>query len=130
MNNLLKGRYNRSVFWLGLGMLVVVAVGARLIFHSSHGVSEVMIVLFAVPRLHDIGRSGWLVLWGIGIELAALILAVIFLPMVLFPLALGLAGLVIAGLLIWLGCIKGDPGHNRFGQPPAPGLGSRRNPAR
>jgi uncharacterized membrane protein YhaH (DUF805 family) len=124
-SNFIKGRMNRAVFWLCLVMMLVIAVVARLVFNTGHGLSEGILVVFCIPRLHDVGRSGWHVLWGVGVELIVMGLGLAFLPLVLFPLAAGVATLLVLGLLIVLGCLKGDPAANRFGEPPPPGLGSK-----
>ena len=123
--NFIKGRINRAVFWLCLVMMVIIAVVARLAFNTGHGLSEGILVIFCIPRLHDIGRSGWHVLWGVGTELIVMGMGLAFLPLALFPLAAGVATLLVFGLLIVLGCLKGDPAANRFGEPPPPGLGSK-----
>jgi uncharacterized membrane protein YhaH (DUF805 family) len=55
----------------------------------------------AVTRLHDTGRSGWFLLWGL-VPIAG--------PIVLF---------------VVVGCLAGEPGRNRYDGAPSPG---RREP--
>ena len=117
-----SGRLNRAGYWLAfgiitLGLVVLQIVGAR---HAA--ISEVVLAILCVPRLHDIGRSGWFVLIGIAIEAAGLAIGFAFFPVAQVPAVLGAAMLVIIGLLIWLGTIPGEADANRWGEPPAPGL--------
>lgn len=125
----LKGRTNRAVYWLCIGIILVFSVVARMVLHSQAGATEVVLAFACIPRLHDIGRSGWLVLWGIGLEIVVVLGGVLLLPLQVFALAVDGLVVVILGLLIWLGSIKGDPAANRFGEPPGPGLGVRKTPA-
>jgi len=80
------------------------------------------VILLCVPRLHDIGRSGW---WAGGLivaEIAVVACALIALPEDSAMLVLGLFAIVVAILLAVLGAMPGQARANRFGGVPAPGL--------
>ncbi|QGZ93461.1 DUF805 domain-containing protein [Terricaulis silvestris] len=119
---MLQGRMNRAMFWLCVVIIVALYVVLNFYFQRRTPVSEVVLVILCVPRLHDIGRSGWLVLAPLALEIGAVIAAFSLLPRDSALPVLGIVTLIIAGLIIWLGCIPGDPASNRFGDPPAPGI--------
>jgi uncharacterized membrane protein YhaH (DUF805 family) len=129
--NFLKGRANRAIYWLSIGLVVVLYAGISMLSRKQVGVSEGVLLAVAVPRLHDIGRTGWLTLVPIGIEVVGLIAAFSMLPLETAKIAMGVVTLVIAALMIWLGAIPGQPSLNSFGEPPVPGLGAwrKRNPS-
>jgi uncharacterized membrane protein YhaH (DUF805 family) len=137
-----QGRIGKKDFWIGFGILFV----ANMLISQIHAIAwlwSLASIYFGVcvgaKRLHDIGKSAWLVLAPIGIMLAAYALAAIlggaaFLGLaatgsdtatVLGGLAgLGLAGLVVVlgmlaslGAVLWVGVQDGDAGDNRFGPP-------------
>lgn len=121
-------RINRATYWVICAIVIAIVTAIAFSRHRSSGL-EVMIVLIASPRLHDIGRSGW---WAVGV------CGTEFFTIVGATLAgadsgtvLILAGavlLVICALGIWLGSIPGEPHANRWGEPPAPGIQFSRNP--
>lgn len=123
----LQGRSNRVDYWTSIAIVIAVSMGLRLLFGGYGGViHEVVLLLVAIPRLHDIGRSGW---WGVG----ALAIA--------YAIGLGLAarfgleqyeiyapwilGYVLLCVTL-LGAWNGDPDENRFGPPPPSGLSWKR----
>ena len=122
----LKGRTNRATYWLSLGVIAVLVAIAALVFHAPVKISEVVLIWVCVPRLHDIGRSGWI---AAGVFLAEIVVAIgsvfLFSDPDMAAAMLGVMVLAIAGLLIWLGCIPGDRIVNDFGDPPARGIGFR-----
>jgi uncharacterized membrane protein YhaH (DUF805 family) len=89
-------------------------------------VSEVALVFLCVPKLHDIGRSGWFVLIGVALELAGLVIGFSFFSLETAKAVTGVAVLAMAGLLVWLGTVRGDPNANRWGDPPPSGIQFRR----
>jgi uncharacterized membrane protein YhaH (DUF805 family) len=119
---MLQGRMNRAMFWLCVAIIVVLYGVVTFYFQRRTPVSEVVLVILCVPRLHDIGRSGWLVLGPLALEIGAAIAAFTFLPPGSALPALGIVTLIVAGLIVWLGCIPGDPGSNRYGDSPPPGI--------
>ena len=122
----LKGRTNRATYWLSLGVIGVLIAVTVLVFHTQVKISEILLIWVCVPRLHDIGRSGWI---AGGVFLAEITAAIgsifLFHDPDTAAAALGVVTLVIAALLIWLGCIPGNRSANKFGDPPASGIGFR-----
>ena len=117
-----NGRASRAVFWQYILVYVVIVVllgilGLRLL-ENLVGLALLLPSLgVSVRRLHDIGKSGWLLLlpavpWF-------LLGAFIF---VFWPLAAvaGLAGLICTGYLIYLYAQPGVAGSNEFGPAPDP----------
>ena len=119
---LLQGRMNRVTYWVGL--IAILALYAILNFISKKqvAVSEVVLILVAVPRLHDIGKSGWWAGAAFILEIAVVVAGFTMLPPNEALMAMGGFVLVVAVLLIWLGCVGGDAEPNKFGEPPAPGF--------
>lgn len=124
----LKGRTNRATYWLSLGVIAVLIAIVALVFHTQVKVSEILLVWVCVPRLHDIGRSGWIAVGVFLAEIVVIVGAAFTLKEVESVEILGgVVVLVIAGLLIWLGCIPGDRVSNVYGGQPRPGIGFDRN---
>ena len=118
-----EGRTNRAQYWLVMG--VVAAFYAALmsapgIGHAS--VSEIVLLFICIPRLHDIGLSGWIAAGVFGAEIVCAIAAFSLLPMDLALAAMGLFVIAVGLLLIVLGTLPGQKLANRFGLPPAAGL--------
>jgi uncharacterized membrane protein YhaH (DUF805 family) len=121
-------RTNRATYWMAVGTVVVLTIGLTVAFGKPPHVAEVVLIMIGVPRLHDIGKSGWLVLGPLGLELFGAIGALALLPRENAMQAVGLVMLVIFGLMIWLGCIPGQDFENRFGPPPGTGIQWGRRP--
>lgn len=116
------GRMNRATYWLGLGLFVAAFIALSLLTAKPPQIAEIILIVFAIPRLHDIGMSGW---WVGGVflaEIALAVVALIALPPNTSMNAFGVFALVVVGLLIWLGAVAGDPNPNRYGDPPAGGV--------
>ncbi|MBC9034140.1 DUF805 domain-containing protein [Sphingomonas sp. JC676] len=124
----LAGRYNRATYWLMIAVAIIVIFGLTLISKNPVRMSEFILILICVPRLHDIGKSGWLVLWGVGLEFATIVFGFSFMPVNSFATLINIATFVILGLVIWLGCIPGESGANRFGEAPLGGVQWRFQP--
>ena len=115
-----SGRASRTVFWQYVLVYAVINVllwvlGLRLIGNLLSLALLLPSLGVSVRRLHDIGKSGWLVL----LPLIPWFLTAAFM-FVFWPLAMvaGLAGLICAGYLIFLYAQPGVAGSNEFG--PAP----------
>ncbi len=141
-----EGRIGQAQFWMAVLILLVVwffalalHVFAPLIWLV---VAYCWVCVFA-KRLHDFGKSGWLMLLPVAVWTIALTLGMIFGGITaisglitaftagLHPAswamligALGtmfamfaLAALVKFIFLLWVGLSPGDPGENRFGPP-------------
>ena len=125
----LNGRTNRATYWFSVGILIAMYAAVYFITSKPVHIAEVVLVILGVPRLHDIGKSGW---WAGGVFLAEIVVAVLgvaILPSQIMLAPIGLFVLVVAGLLIWLGCIPGQPHENQYGEPPGPGIQFKRKPA-
>jgi uncharacterized membrane protein YhaH (DUF805 family) len=120
------GRINRPTYFLGLAILVAVYAAVNAVATRPAGVSEIVIILLMVPRLHDIGKSGWwaaaMILGEVGVVGLAAWAAIALKNDEILPIASGLFVLVALVLLLLLGCIRGQPGSNKWGAPPPPGL--------
>lgn len=122
MYGLRRGRINRATYWLCL--VVISAIFAAIIASTGQRVpfGEIALIVLCVPRLHDIGQSGWWVGGMIIAEAVVMIAALASLPEDQVLAVLGLFGLLILIGLVALGALPGQPGPNRFGSPPAQGL--------
>ena len=116
----LQGRINRATYWAAIAAAAAVLLLVRLL-DSKVTIPEYLILIVCVPRLHDIGRTGW---WAGGALIGELILvAALFSTSADTKLiAGGVYMLLIAGLMIVLGCLPGQSQPNRFGSPPERGL--------
>ena len=116
-----KGRMNRAWYGLTLGVLVTLLVAVNILSDKPVSMSEVVFIFLAIPRLHDIGKSGWYVLIGVALEIGGLVVGSFFGLEEMKGIA-GLAVLVVFALMIWLGFIRGEEGPNQWGEAPEPGL--------
>jgi uncharacterized membrane protein YhaH (DUF805 family) len=116
---------NRLTYLVWFAVFVIV-VTILLQFTDRPGPTEVLAALIVVPRLHDIGRSGWWYLVLIFAEAVALAIG----------WQSGVDGILIAGgifvmialaVLMILGFIPGEPRENRWGVPPDFGFHFRRD---
>jgi uncharacterized membrane protein YhaH (DUF805 family) len=121
---------NRPTYWLCyLLFMAVVSVLAYL--GKLTGVMEAAMLGLGVPRLHDIGRSGWIVVGVIGIETAVIFgVAATGASVDAVLITAGVIFLVIASLGVWLGLIPGQAEANKWGEPPLPGIQLRKPPKR
>ena len=114
-------RMNGRTFAVSSAVLVV-AYTAMLAFTDRPPGIDVLASFIVVPRLHDVGRSGWWYLSVLPVELALVGLGMwlggsdgIALGAVLFVLLFFL-------LMIVLTLIPGELGANRWGDPPPRGI--------
>ncbi len=140
-----EGRIRRSHFWIGWLICLGVGVVAGWIPFLGGLLAIVLIwpnLAISVKRLHDMGKSGWLVavpwvlnlivciggvalmglsvfanLSGLENEDPAAIMAVLGPALGLF----GLLFLISLGFLLWIGLSDGQPGDNRYGPNPKGG---------
>lgn len=139
-----EGRTRRSHFWIGWLILLGVGVIAGWLPIIGGLISLALIwpnLAISVKRLHDMGKTGWLIAipWAvstIGLIIGfAMVMGAVFAggmgpdyyennPMALFALmgpafgAFALASLVPLAFLLWIGLVEGDTGDNRFGPNP------------
>lgn len=137
-----EGRTRRSHFWIGWLICLGVGVVAGWIPLLGGLISLALIwpnLAISVKRLHDMGKSGWLVAipWVVSIVGMFAAIGIIGVsafsnaaaleredPAAIFALigpALGLFGLIMLvnlGFLLWIGLTEGQSGDNRFGPNP------------
>jgi uncharacterized membrane protein YhaH (DUF805 family) len=113
-------RMNRATYGVLLAGLVVAYVVLVNTMKHPPG-AELVVAIIAVPRLHDVGRSGW---WLLILFVGELVAVGIGWPG-------GAEGILIAGgfyvllclaLLVVLGFIPGQRTANSWGEPPVRGF--------
>ncbi len=125
------GRSGRRRYWIGILASVVAYAGAPPLGLPVRwvrlGIAAVWILFVAVPRLHDLGLTGWLALIPSGLRTSASLTAIgwrdAFHPSVDLTRRVGVAttlavGLVSIAMTVWLGVARGQHGANRFGPDP------------
>ncbi len=136
------GRIRRSHFWIGWLICLGVGVVAGWIPILGGLISLALIwpnLAISVKRLHDMGKSGWLVAIPFVVSFVAGIVAVATVgisaitnsaalereePAAIFALigpAIGFVALICLvnlGFLLWIGLSEGQRGDNRFGPNP------------
>lgn len=147
-----NGRIGKRDFWIGFAILVAASI--LLGWIPILGFVVVLAVQFAwicvgSKRLHDMGKTGWLMLLPVGVGLATMILSFVVMGGAMMaglsgsePVAagammagagfMGLLGLVAfvvnIAFLFWLGLSNGDPGDNLYGPPPVSLTGGTASP--
>ena len=119
---MLRYRINRPTYWLCYGIFIV-AVSVLAYLGKLNGGMEIAMIMVGVPRLHDIGQSGWIVGGLIATEI--LVIGGVLLSgagVDAIQIAGGLIFFAIAALGIWLGIIPGESEANKWGDPPAQGF--------
>ncbi len=140
-----EGRIGRGEFWIGWLVLLGVNVVAGWIPLIGWILALVTIycsICIYSKRLHDMGKSGWLQLvpivictiaggfafvsMGAGVMMGALsggademVAASVLGGLGIGLLALAVTFIVGVAFLLWVGLSAGEPGPNRFGEPPA-----------
>lgn len=121
MKELLGGRSNRALYWVLIGVCFALYLGLAFAGLKAP-VNEVVLAIVCIPRLHDIGRSGW---WFLLVVFAALfggIGAALWVPPEWAELALAGTNVAVLVFIAVLGAIPGQTSDNHFGPPPPPGL--------
>jgi len=137
-----EGRTRRSHFWIGWLICFGASAVANMLPIIGQFISLALIwpnLAISVKRLHDMGKSGWLVVipWVaciVGGVVALSMMGVSALsnapaleegdPVAILGLlgpAMGvvvLIGLICLGFLLWIGLSDSQPGDNRFGPNP------------
>jgi len=137
-----EGRARRSHFWIGWLICLGAGVVAGWIPVLGGLISIALIwpnLAISVKRLHDMGKSGWLIVipWVASIVGGVFAIALVGVSafsnaaaleredpaaiMALLGPALGLfalLALINLGFLLWIGLSDGQPGDNRYGPSP------------
>lgn len=100
------------LFYIALGVALSVGLSSLLGGHGLYGGLGAVVMIATVPRLHDIGRSGW---WALIVLLFGSAAVALFEAGE--PLFGALASLPVAAMVAALAIIPGK-GANRYGQPP------------
>lgn len=147
------GRIGKRDFWIGFAILFVAGLVLGMIPLLGQIVSIALIypwVCVYSKRLHDMGKTGWLVLAPVGVMVVAFIIAFMMGGAALMgagmagsdaaagtaamagmggaALVILLACLANLAFLLWVGLSNGDPGENRFGPPPVSLTGGTASP--
>jgi len=123
----IQGRTNRAQYWF---QLVIAAVGFTILvlLQLRVGIGEAVLILICVPRLHDVGLSGWYAAPPLVLEIALTIFALAAFPPAVALEISGVIVLAICALLVVLGALPGQKSDNAYGAPPRPGLSFGRQP--
>jgi uncharacterized membrane protein YhaH (DUF805 family) len=116
------GRINRATYWLVVAGILAVAMVVGYVTRTPFRGTDVLLLIVAIPRLHDFGRSAW---WAVAVLLLEFLAGVALaklLPAPQLPVSIGMIAIVIAALTILVGFLRGTAGTNRFGPQPAPGI--------
>ncbi|MGV8929598.1 MAG: DUF805 domain-containing protein [Brevundimonas sp.] len=137
-----EGRTRRSHFWIGWLICLGVGVVAGWIPLLGGLISLALIwpnLAISVKRLHDMGKSGWLVAVPWVLSILGIIIGISMIgvsaitnaaaleredPAAVFALigpAFGLFAVLVLinlGFLLWIGLSESQPGDNRFGSNP------------
>lgn len=120
----LKFRYNRASYFTFLAILVggfILLISVMDEPPRLHG--ELILILLAVPRLHDIGESGWWVTVPIAIEIATVVLFVRSgMSLEGMKIATGLLAIFFLFAMVVLGLIPGQKRPNPWGDVPPAGI--------
>ncbi len=137
-----EGRTRRQHFWIGWLICLGAGVVAGMLPIIGGLISIALIwpnLAISVKRLHDMGKSGWLVAIPWGVTIVGCIVAFFMMGAAAFgnaaalengdPTAIlglmgpaiglfALIGLVGLGFLLWIGLSESQAGDNRFGPNP------------
>lgn len=128
-----RGRATRRQYWRALLVLITISFALSLLgmipagqlialpFSIAANVAQWAVV---TRRLHDLGRSGWWQVPAMALGMAAVLQVVSLGPdgVETNPgMATAMLGAMILSLafVVVIGLVRGDPGRNRFGDPPA-----------
>ena len=144
------GRIGRRDFWIGFAVIFAAGVVANMVPVLGQIVGLLLIwpqVCIHAKRLHDMGKTAWLMLIPFAVMAVAMSVAIATVGVSLFSAAMlshagsdaaaagtalaglgavwtacGLSMLVAVGFLLWVGLTPGQPGENRYGPAPVPAI--------
>jgi uncharacterized membrane protein YhaH (DUF805 family) len=116
-------RYNRPTYWLLLAIYAAFSFLMAFVLEKQSGyVSEFVLAIICVPRMHDIGKSGKIIAALLAIYFVIAFGLIFLIDIDSTLIALGVINIIITGLLIWLGIIPGQEEANEYGNPPYSGV--------
>lgn len=141
-----EGRIGRRDFWIGFVIIMVASLVLNLIPFLGQLIALLLIwpnICITAKRLHDMGKTGWLMLIPAGVSVVCGVIALVAGGMAMMGAnalgggapdsvamgsamagagmvmgIMGIAMLVGLAFLLWVGLSNGEPGPNRFGSPP------------
>jgi len=118
-----KGRIGARDFWIGFLIVMAASLVLNLLQTAGQVLGLVLLwpqVCIHAKRLHDMGRSAWLLLAPLGFALACAGAGALVGTRLAFEVCFGLVAMFGVGFLLWVGLSSGDPAPNRYGEPPDP----------
>lgn len=139
-----RGRLRRMQFWLALFGMLIFGYGLNKIAGELGSAVDFVLWLYLSvtiygKRLHDLGRSAWMLAWPYGLSAICLVGAgaMVALSNPYSTNVMVIVGFAIAGpVLVWMlttlivGIPRGRPGDNRFGPDPLETLVIATSPGR
>lgn len=119
MYSYLNTRMNRQTYWTILIPVVVLVALAVAFLPRSPGILEIVMISIGVPRLHDLGRSGWWMAVPFGVEIAGIAGGLALGGVEGILIGGGLAVIVIFLMMVVLGLLPGQAEANAYGPPQA-----------
>ena len=114
-------RTNRATYAVTMAAFIAF-VALMVATVGKPGPTEVIAAFVVIPRLHDIGRSGW---WYLPILIGSVLIAVVAVQtggLEAAQTALGAYAFLVLLLFAILALIPGQPKANKWGEPPEPGI--------
>lgn len=141
------GRIGRQEFWIGYAILFALWFIGGMIPGLNLVIGFILLwpnICITAKRLHDMGKTAWLMLIPGGVAFLCVIVGLMVGGMAMIGAGamngdaaaagaglagvgmimgfMGIAILVALGFLLWVGLTPSQPGENRFGPPPAPAV--------
>ena len=138
------GRSGQKEYWIWIGVIVLAMAVITIILPNDSGLSRIFGIAWIIAwirRLHDVGKSGWVVLGPMALQFALVLVPIFALggnfaraltgdeaalsdeatPNALYAaLVIGTVLLIQIGFSVWLGIKPGDSGPNKYGPSPIP----------
>jgi|SRR5215471_12346309 len=136
------GRSSQKEYWISTGVIIAAMVALAIYLPNDSGINRILTIAWMITwlrRLHDVGKSGWVILGPVILQIAVVLAPMLILggnfgraligdqailsdesvPYALYVvLVIGIAVLIQIGFSVWLGITAGDPGPNKYGPPP------------
>ena len=116
-----RGRIGKRDFWVAFVMIMAASVALNLVKPVGQVLGLLLLwpqVCINTKRLHDAGRTAWLLLFPAAVTLACAGVALAGPSGPVAETAFAVAMATSFVFLLWVGLSAGDLEHNRFGPPP------------